>query len=239
METECIIIHRYSNIKIISAFSFHPTKDVINMNNKGIKPVSTSIYTNSPAWLDISTNNYDYLALDKDATKKDVDLFLFSLFIYNNIPFTAEAKSSILNLYNDLVNDDGFVLGGGLMFYEGDKKILPSCCCGLEDWSKTVKGIFDKRDVWLGHAPTPIIEYHEHSILVWSDDYRESSDPSNSKSSLISIEFSLTDLESYFTQLKNDIKYFFEILFYERLKEIDKSSYERVAKAVMTKFNVV
>ena len=209
-------------------------KDVLTLYTKGIKPVSTSIYINPPAWLKISAKNYDYLVLDKDATKHDVDLFLFSLFIYNNISFTDDPKLSILNLYNEISKNDGIVLGGGLMFFEGEKKILPSCCCGLEEWAETINDISNRRGVWLGHDPTPTIEYREHNIIMWSDDYSK-----KPKSDLVSIEFSVTELEYFLPQLRDDMRNFFEIPFYERLSEIDNNNYKRTISAVMAGFNVV
>jgi len=206
------------------------------IHNKGIKLVSTSIYINPPSWLEIPNYDEDYLVLDKDVTREEVDLFLLGLFIYNYIPFTEDSEASIQNLLKALT--DGIVLGGGLMFFEGDKKILPSCCCGLEQWQEAIEDISQKIGVWLGHDPMPIIEYQEHSILVLSDDYNKPSCPVKSKSDLVCIEFSTTELECFLAQIKDDIKDFFEIPFRKRLNEIDSNNSDRVVSAVMAEFDV-
>ena len=65
--------------------------------NKGIKVVSTSIFDNPPSWLEIPNCNKDYLVLNKEAIRQDVDLFLLGLFEYNDIPFSEDSKASIHN----------------------------------------------------------------------------------------------------------------------------------------------
>jgi len=201
--------------------------------NKGIKPVSTSIFVTPPSWLEISDYNKDYLVLNKDVIRNEVDLFLLGLFEYNDIPFVEDSKASIQNLYNRLTTD-GIVLGGGLMFFEGDNRIIPSCCCGLEGWQEVVDDITHKRGIWLGHDPTPVIEYNENGILVWSDDYT-----TELKSDLTCIGFSAIELERSITQARDDINKFFEIPFRNRLNEIDDSSSDKVVSATMREFNVV
>jgi len=202
------------------------------MGDKGIKAVSTSIYINAPSWLEIPNGNTSYFELSKNATKENVDLFLFSLFIYNDIPLSDNSSSSISNMCYHFNTTNGVALGGGLMFFEGAKRILPSCCCGLEQWAEIVDNISHKKEVWLGHDPTPIVVYQEDSILVWSNDYREKAhiEP---KSDLINIEFSRTDLEYCFAQLKTDIREFLEIPFSKRLNELDKINSDRLLSVVM------
>ena len=123
------------------------------------------------------------------------------------------------------------------MFFEKDKKILPSCC-GLEQWEEVVNNLSHRKGVWLGHDPTPVVEYQEHGIIVWSDDYNESLSSAKLKKDLVSIEFSINDLDRSVVQVRDDIKKFFDIQLRKRLNEIDSSNSNKVVLAAMAGFNV-
>jgi len=80
------------------------------MADKGIKVVTTSIYINAPSWLEIPNGNTSYFELSKNATKENVDLFLLSLFIYNDIPLSDNSNDSILNMYHHFSTKNGVAL---------------------------------------------------------------------------------------------------------------------------------
>ncbi|QQO10571.1 hypothetical protein [Breznakiella homolactica] len=204
------------------------------MNGKNIKIISNSIYCNAPNWLNIS-NNKEYIILSKSTTKQEIDLFLFSLFVYNNISFTDNPKKSFQNLINGFDKEE-VVLGGGLMFCNNDVEILPSCCCGLEQWQEVIADISHRKTVWLGHDPFPTIEYKDNSIIVWSDDCLGIFGSAKSKSDLQSIEFTNGEVISSLAQLEIDVSEFITIPLYGRVKEIGSHVSEALMAALMKWF---
>jgi len=214
---------------------------------KGINAISTAIYINAPNWLCISDNdandknnkNESYIVLNRGTTKNEVDLFIFGLFCRNEIPFNDNSKESLEHLI-ERFNTDNIILSGGLMFYDGKTKILPSCCAGLEQWAEAVDDILNRKSPWLGHDPYPTIEYEDNSAIVWSDDYAGWSgdhlgifDPPKPKSELQSIEFTNDELACSLAQLKIDIKEFITVPFCNRLKEIDSSISDFLTSAAL------
>ena len=205
------------------------------MLTKGVNIISNSIYINAPDWLSIPDNR-SYIILNKDTPRQDVDLFIFGLFVYNEIPLTDNSKESLRHLQNRFIPDE-IALSGGVMFYDGDVKILPGCCAGVEQWREVVEDISNKKEIWLGHDPYPTIEYKDNSIIVWSDDYSGvySSMP---KSKLQSIAFTNDELNDLFAQLKADIKEFIAMPLDKRLKEIDYCISESLTSCVMEWLNI-
>ena len=198
---------------------------------KGINAISNAIYSNSPSWL-CTANNESYIILNKDSTSQEVDLFILGLFCYNSITFTDNSKESFRNLI-EMFSIDRVILSGGLMFYDGDTKILPSCCAGLEQWAEAVDNISHQNSPWLGHDPYPNIEYKDNSAIVWSDDYLGLFGLPKPKDELQSIEFTNDELNHSIAQLKTDISEFISIPFCSRLKEIDNSIVDSLTSAAL------
>lgn len=200
------------------------------MGDKGIKAISNSIFVNSPDWLDISENS-KYIVLSKETMKSEIDLFVFSLFVYNDVPFNENPSDSLQNLINKL-HENEIILGGGVMFYDSSKRILPGCCCGLEQWRDIINNILQKKEPWLGHNPYPIIEYKEDYMVVWSDDYLGLYGDAKTKSSLQHIEFTNSDMEHFISQMKIDIEEFITKPFYDRIREIDEYISDEFVSAI-------
>jgi hypothetical protein len=86
---------------------------------------------------------------------------------YNQVEFQA-TPGATLRL---LMEADGFVLPGGLQFSENNiAKVVPGCCCGLENWYEWLAVPDGNRSLWLGHDPSPWVDYVEGSIRVWPDE---------------------------------------------------------------------
>jgi len=207
------------------------------LKGKGIKIISNAIYIGAPGWLCISDNK-EFILLDGNTTKQEVDLFLFGIFIYNSsICITDNSSESLQNLL-DAFNSDEVVLSGGPLFYENDTRILPSCCCGLEQWHEVVTGICNKRNVWLGHDPFPVIEYGDNLTTIWSDDCLGIYGAAKPKDNLNSIEFLVDGLDCCLDKLRGDIKAFVTIPFCNRLNEIDHYMADDLMFAVMKWLNI-
>lgn len=66
---------------------------------------------------------------------------------------------------------------GGIKATLGDITILPSCCCGLEDW-RSWEGLEPgSESPWLGHDPTPWIDCQQSEVRIWQDSEAEGRTP--------------------------------------------------------------
>lgn len=99
------------------------------------------------------------------------------------------------------IDDEGFVLSGGLIFREnGEEKFGPSCCCGLEDWDQWLDVPNGKTNFWNGHDPSCAVEINEGKIKIWQDEQLKNENPS--------IEFSAEEFVEKMAQVEKDLKDF-------------------------------
>ncbi|MFE5318359.1 hypothetical protein ACFQ88_06595 [Paenibacillus sp. NPDC056579] len=123
-------------------------------------------YFEQPSW--ISKVEYkETTYLSRFSTSEEAALFLSLVCGYNNIEVDREPAEVL----NELITFGEIALSGGIAFADKNKIILPSCCCGLENWRDVLEAVQSKKDVWLGHDPFPTLEYLNDSVRVWSDDY--------------------------------------------------------------------
>ncbi|WP_051621042.1 hypothetical protein [Paenibacillus sp. UNC451MF] len=123
-------------------------------------------YFEQPSW--ISKVEYkETTYLSRFSTSEDAALFLTLVCGYNNIEVDREPAEVL----NELITFDEIALSGGIAFEDKNKVIVPSCCCGLENWRDVLEAVQSKKDIWLGHDPFPTLEYLNDSVRVWSDDY--------------------------------------------------------------------
>lgn len=86
---------------------------------------------------------------------------------YNHVKIQSTATETL----RSLVEQMNLVLPGGLLFSEhGVAKVVPGCCCGLEDWHEWLTVPNGNGAVWAGHDPTPWVEYTNGQIKVWQDE---------------------------------------------------------------------
>lgn len=116
-----------------------------------IKPFTKAViidpYYYCPIWIDSEVTRKEYIILSADSNKEDVELFLILLFGYNGI----DVKQSLEKSFHELFNEDEVAISGGIAFFgTNNKKILPSCCCGLEDWHEVYDSVINKTSPWLG-----------------------------------------------------------------------------------------
>ncbi|WP_282935953.1 hypothetical protein [Paenibacillus sp. RC67] len=130
------------------------------------KPVIIAPHFECPIWVENNVIRKEYVILSADSSNEDVSLFLILLFGYNDI----NVQQTLEDSFNDLFKEDHIAVSGGIAFFENqNKKILPSCCCGLENWNEVHLSVKSKSSPWLGHNPSPEILYQNNLVRVWSD----------------------------------------------------------------------
>lgn len=159
---------------------------------------------NFEAWNSVK-NSKPLIRLWKDTTFEETGSVIAQIAAYNQINITLDKKEII----NNLINKNGLVVGGGLKTVENDKFIIPSCCCGLEGWNEWLLLSPEFTGVWLGHDPSPYIEFvtEKQVYEVWSNgNLGESSDKS------FSIEFSTEEMRKALNRVSQDLKDFIFVL---------------------------
>ncbi|MDK8183274.1 hypothetical protein [Paenibacillus sp. UMB4589-SE434] len=145
----------------------------------------------------------DYVILTAESSREDVELFLIHLFGYNQIDVTQSLEASC----HDLFKEDGVVIQGGVAFFNNESQfILPSCCCGLEDWYEVLDAVKNRTSSWLGHDPSPEITYHDNLVRVWSDNPELLSN--SDEASLYYIEFEYEELLDCLELTRSDLEKF-------------------------------
>ena len=129
---------------------------------------------------------FEHIIFTENFSENDASLFISSLLTFNDLSFNDEFIT-MLNVKDELA------LPGGLVF-NNDKSILyPSCCAEFQDWSNNICEIKQKNSPWMGHDPTPYIEFLNTSFLVLSDEDKETS---------FSIPFTLDELVKFEKEIK-------------------------------------
>lgn len=187
---------------------------------KSVRAIINDPYYKQPSWLpqvEYCENAY----LSKDSNTKDVVLFLTLLCGYNDVDIKREPNE----LMKELIQLDDVALSGGIAFEDQDKAILPSCCCGLEQWKDVTKAVVNNEDVWLGHDPFPTLEYIEDSVRIWSDDIfgvmREEALTEQEKQNMFFIEFNRTELIDKLKSIELDLQHFFKYPLTKELAMVD------------------
>ena len=178
------------------------------------KAVITDPYFDCPIWLE--NNNIirrEYICLSSDCSNIDVELFLILLFGYNDI----DSKYSFKKAFNELFNKNEIAISGGIAFFEDENNyILPSCCCGLEDWKEVEMSINNKNSPWLGHDPTPGITYDKDHLIVWSDD------PKETNHSILNIKYLYDEIFKCLKKTEIDLREFIQKPLHNWLYSKDK-----------------
>lgn len=178
------------------------------------KPVIIEPYFDKPKWISDEVIREEFICLSSESNEQDVELFLILLFGYNHI----NIEQSFLLSFNELLEQEGVAISGGIAFFEDESKyILPSCCCGLEDFSEVIDTINNKQSPWLGHDPAPGITYCNDQVRVWPDD-PEIADSNVNKPILYSYKELIDSLE----KTRKEMQGFIEGPLYEWINKRDK-----------------
>ena len=125
-------------------------------------------YGANPPWPIAAIPDPSFLRLFSGVTDEEIGMLILTACSYNQI----DVHSSPIETLNAFVAED-FVLPGGLRFSEaGEVKIVPGCCCGLEEWRDWLD-VPNGETVWAGHNPQPGVEFTDGIIRVWRDEKDE------------------------------------------------------------------
>jgi hypothetical protein len=183
------------------------------------KAVITDIYFDCPIWIENDIARRKYLCLTSDCSTDDVALFLMLLFGYNNI----DSKLLFKKAFNELFSNEEIAISGGIAFFEDENNfILPSCCCGLENWQEIEMSIHNKSSPWLGHDPTPGFIYGKDQLIVWSDD------PEKNDHDLLNIKYSYKEIFKCLEKTKFELKEFIQKPLYNWINSKDRKIAEKM-----------
>ncbi|MDW5328367.1 hypothetical protein [Plantactinospora sp. KLBMP9567] len=123
------------------------------------------------AWPIAEPSSDRLLMLSGQMSPAEVGTAIAVIVSYNQI-----SVDSIRDLTADLLNEhlaeaEALIAPGGLRFRDTttDVQVAPGCCFGLEnwrDWWDVARG----QDLWLGHDPTPQLEFHDQAIWLRQSD---------------------------------------------------------------------
>ncbi len=127
--------------------------------------VEINPFDGEPPWAVASNADYSFLRLFSGVTDEEIGSIILTACTYNQIEIHSLATETL----NAFIAEE-FVLPGGLQFSEnGQVKVVPGCCSGLEDWREWLD-VPNGKSIWAGHDPNPGVEFINNSIRVWQDE---------------------------------------------------------------------
>lgn len=108
---------------------------------------------------------FSFLVLSAQMKDEDVGSVVAQLVKYNHI----EIGPTVEELLARVVAAESLLLPGGVQASEGDRRINPGCCSGLEECLRWFACPETKQTPWLGHDPSPYVEWSGDAVRVWSD----------------------------------------------------------------------
>jgi len=168
-------------------------------SNKTIEAVvEIESFTAPPPWLILQELDSSYVRLHASISEEEIgSVMLRSCFGYSEPEFAGTASDTL----ETFVSDENFVLAGGLLFRENNEiKVVPNCCCGLEDWHQWLDVPNGICSIWTGHSPESLIEINDGKIKIWQDSER--------KEEKDSIEFTLDEMIEHLNRVEKDLKDF-------------------------------
>ncbi|MFC4777763.1 hypothetical protein ACFO9Q_13275 [Paenibacillus sp. GCM10023252] len=152
--------------------------------------------------------------LSSNCGDSDVEQFLQEL-VGDDV--RSEYHEYFIRAFDYMLREDEVVLAGGVAFFDDENKyILPSCCCGLEDWESVQDSIQDRVSPWLGHDPTPCITFQPNYLTVWSD----SLDPQDEER--YNIPFTYNEILASLDKNKTDFLAFIDQPLFEWISKRDE-----------------
>ncbi|WP_141504599.1 hypothetical protein [Paenibacillus luteus] len=187
-----------------------------------VQAVIIDPYYEIPLWLP-EAERKETIYLSKNSSVEDVVLFLTLLCGYNHLDINVEPHEVV----QQLIVQEKVAMSGGIAFEGNNKRILPSCCCGLEQWREVSDAVSNKKGVWLGHDPLPTTEYLNGSVRIWSDDYfgiyKQKQPTEHEKQAMYFIEFEHDVLINKLRGIETDLIEFFKYPLTQALAMIDNS----------------
>jgi len=126
-------------------------------------------YHERPEWLNSATEVEEYMPLSPLADEREVELFLYVLLGASDLELRPTPRE-MLQEFMALDEENGIALSGGIVFCENEnRRILPSCCAGVEQIPEIIEDVINRQSPWLGHDPWPTITYEGEQAYVWPD----------------------------------------------------------------------
>jgi hypothetical protein len=117
-------------------------------------------------WEVAEIEKFSLIRLSAETTYPEIGLVFAEIAWYNQIDFSGNSEA----ILNRILAAKSLALAGGLqVVVEGEEKIWPSCCCGLEGWGEWQDFLKTGQTSWLGHDPSPWLEQVDGLIRIWSD----------------------------------------------------------------------
>lgn len=95
--------------------------------------------------------------------------------------------------------------GGISVFGEGQKRISPGCCCGLDEWREWIDFLETGRTPWIGHDPSPWLEINGGIVRIWSDGARGLTQKTVQK---FCLDVPRSEFEQALTNVEQDLRAF-------------------------------
>ncbi|MFF2529162.1 hypothetical protein ACFVS2_09645 [Brevibacillus sp. NPDC058079] len=171
-------------------------------------------YYQIPDWLNTDVAYTEYVKLTGQTTSDEVDLFIAMLLGYNNIDIKGTPHEVLKRLFDEL----DVVIGGGIYLESNDRIIPPSCCSGLEAWRDVLDSVINRKSPWMGHNPTPRMEFADNIVRVWSDD---SNEEDVDKNELYYIDFDYVEFIAKLEMIESDLMEFARVPLFNRFLEFD------------------
>lgn len=98
-----------------------------------------------------------YVDLTGDASPEDVDCILREMMerLYMT-QWEQTGECSKEEFFREIIHrmrNRDLALSGGLRFVDGDVRINPGCCCGIEIWVGIAGSLLERYSPWMGHDP--------------------------------------------------------------------------------------
>lgn len=137
----------------------------------GIRPfIESPWYQEQPPWpwTIAPIPPLEMLWLHGDNTDEEVGSVLAAL----ARPVNATLEMSDFLVFHQLIGLERLTAQGGLAVLKaGQVVISPGCCFGLEDWREWQRAIANERTPWLGHDPSPWIDFSDGAVVrIWADE---------------------------------------------------------------------
>jgi hypothetical protein len=135
------------------------------MSQKTIEAViEISPFEIESPWAVAAVAPYSLLRLFSGTNDEEIGAIMLTACLFSRIKIHASAVETL----KALVGKD-FIMSGGLLFSEeGQEKVRPGCCCGLENWREWLD-VPSGKLIWAGHDPTPEVEFVDGGVRVWQD----------------------------------------------------------------------
>ncbi|GIF67967.1 hypothetical protein Ais01nite_60020 [Asanoa ishikariensis] len=108
-----------------------------------------------------------WLVVDGDRTEAEVGLFLAAAADGLDVPPSA-GRDEIVDL---VVSAETLLILGGVRLHDSETGAMvePGCCNDLNDWREWLLVDAGRPPSWLGHDPSPEVEFIGDLVRVWQD----------------------------------------------------------------------